>query len=151
RPYTLEDGSLFEMGCFGLCACPIVDAPLRGTFDLRHIGYDGLFDHYAVENVQWVIGAKDPIARVVGSGEYQVGGEFALQQQLTLDLSVNGGAKQHFDSGRVSGGGEFPKIDIASSLHQMKSCYDSVFVVKASPDVADVEPVTFGLSPVAPN
>jgi len=38
---------------------------------------------------------------IVGSGDYKIGGEVALRQQMTLDLQVWGGPVQHFASGVV--------------------------------------------------
>ncbi|TMQ57882.1 MAG: T9SS type A sorting domain-containing protein [Candidatus Eisenbacteria bacterium] len=70
--------------------------------------------------------------RILGSGTYKVGGEFAVQQQMSLELSVGGGAPQHFDSGLVTGGGEFPRININVSLHQNKACIDTVIHVDAT-------------------
>jgi len=80
-----------------------------------------------------------------------VGGEFAITQQLTLDLSANGGPARHFDSGVVAGGGGFPKIDATVSLHQEAACFDTVIHVVAapiSPTGVDGEPaLSFACAP----
>jgi len=127
-PYSLAKGSTFGWGCFGACACPIIERPLTGSFTLRDLGFDGLFERYAVLDARF-----DGEVRLAGAGTYRVGGEFAITQQLTLDLSANGGPIQHFDSGIVPGGGGFPKIDATVSLHQQAACYDTVIHVVAAP------------------
>jgi len=127
-PYSLAKGSTFAWGCFGACACPIIERPLTGSFTLRDLGFDGLYERYAVLDARFDAGLL-----LTGTGIYKVGGEFAITQQLTLDLSANGGPIQHFDSGVVPGGGGFPKIDATVSLHQQAACFDTVIHVVAAP------------------
>lgn len=153
--YALGTDSRFETGCFGPCLCPVLFQSLRGTFELRHIAFDGLFDRYAVSAVQWSLPQATPPVAIRGSGTYKVGGEFAIQQQLSLDLTVGANAPQHFDSGLVSGGG-FPKILIDISLHRGQACIDTVMHVQAAPDPpAAVEESTGGITSrlvsIAPN
>ncbi len=83
-------------------------------------------------NVRWraTIFGKD--ASITGSGTYRVGGEFAVEQQLALDLAIGGDPPRHFDSGLVPGGGEFPKIATTISLHS-QTCFDTVIDVRAAP------------------
>ncbi len=154
-PYALDDSSTFEWGCFGPCACPVLEAPLRGTFDLRRQAPDPLFEHYAVTNVMWKVPAVDGGLIITGSGEYKVGGEFAVQHELSLDLVVGDHSPQHFDSGLVIGGGEFPRIDIEISVHGMQSCRDTVMNVHATPTTAGVADRgalrAFGIERVSPN
>src|SRR5437016_13893593 len=86
----------------------------------------------AVTDVNWLvsIGGTDTI--VTGSGTYKFGGEFALQQQLSLDLQVGGDKVQHFDSGLVTGPAPFPDIKVTISANG-QVCFDTVFEVTASP------------------
>jgi len=58
-------------------------------------------------------------------------GEFALQQQLSLDLQVGGDKVQHFDSGLVTGPAPFPEIKATISVNG-QVCFDTVFEVSAS-------------------
>ena len=137
--YVLSSESRYMTGCFGMCACPVIlTSGLKGTFDLRHVGFDGLYDNYDVLNVRWT--AQDTTATISmqGSGTYRVGGEVAIQQQMKLDLTVGGGAPLHFDSGLVSGGGSFPRITIDISLHQNTACKDTVMHVDADDPVSAV-------------
>ena len=131
-PYSLAKGSTFGWGCFGLCACPVIERPLTGSFTLRDLGFDGLYQRYLVLDARFGATTEGPL-RLTGSGTYRVGGEFAITQQFVLDLSANGGPVQHFDSGVVPGGGGFPKIDATVSLHQQAACFDTVIHVVAAP------------------
>ncbi len=129
--YRLGKKSLFVQGCFPPCLCPVFfEKPVVGTFRLHFKGYDGLFAHYAVTDVDWKV--IDLERHLTGSGHYKVGGEFAAQHQLTLDLSTNGGEPEHFDSGLVMGGTEFPAIDIDVSIHG-QYCFDTAIRVQARP------------------
>jgi len=153
---ALGPDSRFETGCFGPCLCPVLFQALRGTFELKHVGFDGLFENYTVSSVQWSLPeATTPVA-IRGKGTYKVGGEVAVQQQLILDLTVGANAPQHFDSGLVSGQNGFPKILIDVSLHRGQACIDTVLHVQAAPDPpASVEESAGGiisrLVGVAPN
>lgn len=137
--YELQDESMIEIGCQGPCACPVMTSgPIEGRFVLTPIETGGdPFDRYAVTDVDWVV--NDPVGYTfVGGGEYKVGGEVALQHQMILDLSVNGGPPQHFDSGLVGGGSNFPAIDISLAVNEF-FCWDSVLVVSAAPTVVSVD------------
>jgi hypothetical protein len=138
--YALEEASTFDYGCFEICACPIVTQRLRGRFELKPAGVDPLFAYYEVTNLKWqVFGWDHQRVDITGSGKYRVGGEFAAQHQLALDLKVGDQPEQHFDSGLIQGGGEFPKIDIQVSIHLEKTCFDTVINVVAVPVTAGVE------------
>ena len=132
--YRLNQDSSFQQGCFPPCLCPIlIPASVKGTFVLTPTGFDGLFNTYAVTDVNWVVsnGGTDMI--VTGSGTYKIGGEFALQQELSLDLQVGSNMVQHFDSGLVAPGAKpFPNINVTISVHG-QVCFDKVFAVSASP------------------
>jgi hypothetical protein len=114
--------------------CPVlVEAGLTGTFELRQSKTDPLYTYYDVRDVRWKVpDAVKPIT-IVGSGTYRRGGEVAITEQLTLDLSFDGGPAQHFDSGLRPPGASFPEIDTRISLHG-EFCHDSVLVVDATPD-----------------
>lgn len=149
--HVLEDGSLFAFGCFDLCACPVTDVPLKGAFVLTRLAPDPLFDRYQVSEVNWIVQGPGGPVPITGSGSYKVGGEFAVQHQMTLDLVVGGEASKRFDSGVVLGGGEFPRIAIQVRLHLSPACMDTVITVRATPAVAGIEPGPRGLPAVTPN
>ena len=132
--YKLDKNTLFERGCFAPCECPVWESTrVRGTFVLTHVAFDGLFDNYLVTDVHWLDvqanGSKLPIK---GSGTYKVGGEFAVQQQLSLDLSVGADPVTHYDSGLVTGPSDFPRIDMTISING-GYCFDTVITVRSRP------------------
>jgi len=141
RTYALEKTSAYETGCFGPCLCAVISQRLQGTFDLTYAGYDGLYDNYVVKNVQWSLPDGTADLPIRGSGTYRVGGEFAITQEMNLDLTIGDKAPRRFASGVVSGGGSFPSIQIQMSLHAM-ACTDTVIDLSASPlQVSGVPPV----------
>ncbi len=143
--YRLESAAAFETGCFAMCDCPVSTEPLAGTFALRHLEFDGLFDVYEVSDVQWMLPRTPQPVAITGSGTYRVGGEFAIQERLSLDLTIDGNEPRHFDSGLLAGGGEFPRIEIVISLNGLVTCTDSVFDVRAAsatPTSYEVFPAT---------
>ncbi len=132
--YSLSPGTTFQEGCIGPCLCPVsLSETVTGTFLLVPAGSDPLFTHYNLVEISWtVFDFSDRIShRITGQGAYKVGGEFALQHQLTLDLSIDGGDSQHFDSGLAAGGSEFPSLSI--SVSRGTSCFNIWMDIKASP------------------
>jgi hypothetical protein len=131
--YELTGASTFQRGCFDPCNCPITEQmPLVGTFKLSRVGFDGLFQVYSISDVSWDVNSSYLPLHVSGSGTYRVGGEFALMHRLELDLKVDGEAAEHFDSGLIPGGGNFPSIHAVVSVNDMV-CYDTVITVDARP------------------
>jgi hypothetical protein len=131
--YRLDKDSTFQRGCFEPCLCPIMErAVVRGTFVLTPAGSDPLFSNFKITDVNWTVAFGDPELRVTGSGTYSIGGEFALEQRLVMDLKVGDGPVEHFDSGRVFGEARFPAINIGISIHG-RYCFDTVIEVNASP------------------
>ena len=124
------------------------DAFSQRAFEAR------LFYDYDVLDVRWLIPGPGDSLDVTGYGTYRVGGEFANQEQLTLNLAIAGGAPRTYDSGIVTKANEFPVIDldIASSGF---SCFDTVFAVHASPQGVTGTPggpaLGFGIVSVQPN
>jgi hypothetical protein len=107
-------------------------APLRSILVERRTTEPSLFREFAVIFVDWKLERGDEVVPITGSGRYSVGGEFAVQQRMELDLRVGDGPAQHFDSGLVAGGGEFPEIDVRISVNQ-QVCFDTVIDILASP------------------
>lgn len=131
--YKLNEGSTYQTGCFSPCLCAVhLEQPLKGTFKLSPTGSDGLFQFYEVTDASWVTSIGGADLRIAGTGTYQVGGEFAVQQRLTLELSINGGNPIHFDSGLVLTNSEFPDITVTISINGIY-CHDTVIVINASP------------------
>jgi hypothetical protein len=131
HPYALLPESTFPQGCFSPCRCPLfAPQPISGTFALVDLPQDPLFTEFAVVGVDWLIaGAPDTPGTPVRD---RVGGEFAVQQRLHLDVRVGDGDVTSFDSRLVVGGGEFPRIDIVTSVNGFY-CFDRVIDLHAVP------------------
>jgi hypothetical protein len=135
--YRLDKGSDYEQGCFGACLCPVlISTGAAGTFVLTPTGFDGLFNNFNVTEINWIISINGTDTFVTGAGTYKVGGEFAVQQELSLDLKVGDNAVQHFDSGLVGATVPYPGIDVTISINGM-TCFDTVFHVVTSPVPVD--------------
>jgi hypothetical protein len=131
--YELNKGSSFQQGCFPPCLCPVmIRAPVSGTFLLIPTGFDGLFYTYAVTNVAWSVPFAGSNMVVTGNGSYKIGGEVALEQELSLELQLGGGKEEHFDSGLVGDVAPLPEIDVVISTNR-QVCFDTVFNLDASP------------------
>ncbi len=144
--FRLLENSTFQRGCFPPCICPLMEpVPAAGTFVLEPLGFDGLFHQFLVSEVNWTVSA--PELSITGSGTYRVGGEFASQHRLMLELQVGDEPLQHFDSGLVAGGSSFPVLDIVVSVSQLY-CYDTVFELHAAPALQiDVDDGVAGRQP----
>jgi hypothetical protein len=148
--YHLDMGT-FEHGCFEICDCLRQVSKMSGTFDLRHLSDDPLYSNYAVESVSWEAPEASGQRVITGGGTYQVGGEVALQERMILDLSIDGGAPRRYDSGWVSGGGDFPRITIAMRIRQPPVCMDTLLSITASPGTLGIDPPIGGIPRMHPN
>ena len=100
--YSIGNEAKFEWGCFAPCECPVISRqPVKGTFRLIKTGSDPLFDRYAVADVDWRVADSSVPSRITGRGTYRRGGEVAIQEQLTLELSFDGGRPTRKDQ-RIS-------------------------------------------------
>ena len=137
RLYRLEKSSIFQRGCFAPCMCPVLaETPLSGTFVLKRTGSDWLYDYYAVTNIRWLASLEGVPTRITGSGTYRIGGEFAVDQILELDLTVGEEPVQHYTSGRVLVSAGFPRIAVTISINGMY-CHDTVMSIVSEP-ITDV-------------
>jgi N-acetylneuraminic acid mutarotase len=130
--YRLLSGSTFSRGCFPPCLCPIFTTDsIQGTFVLTFTRMDGLFDYYAITDVNWTVTIVGQERRISGSGLFQIGGEFALQQRLRLDLTMEGQTNT-FDSGLVPTVDLGPEIDAIVSVHRLV-CLDTAIKIHSRP------------------
>lgn len=135
--YRLDKGTDYQQGCFPPCLCPIMfQEGVKGTFVLTPAGVDPLFTNYTVTGISWMVTLGGTDTFVSGSGTYRIGGEFALEQELTLDLKVGDNPVERFTSGRVIGPAPFPAIAITISRNN-QTCFDTVFRIQASPAPTD--------------
>src|SRR5882672_6878222 len=132
--YRLDDGATFQRGCFAPCACPVMEqGAVKGKFRLTPSSSDPLFQYYAVTDVEWkALLPNGTLLPIRGSGTFKIGGEFAIQEQLSLDLIVGDDPVQHFDSGVVAPRVSFPILDLTISIHGVY-CFDTVIQVRARP------------------
>jgi hypothetical protein len=129
--YMLEAPSAYSKGCFDPCACPVTYQPMSGQLVLEHVNTDPFFRHYTLRDIDWKVGPGAAL-HLTGSGEYRVGTEFPSHHRMIVELSVNGGPVQHYDSGLVAGGADFPQIRIEVAANGF-ACFDTVLTVHAIP------------------
>ena len=136
RPYKLSESSQFQTGCFTICDCAVFSRAMGGTFGLELVAPGPLFDEYRVHDVRWFLDDPTAAPTITGSGTYRLGGEVAVQHQMVLDLSIDGGPVVRFDSGLVTTTNGFPSIEIRIPLHGDSACVDTVLVIHAAPMAA---------------
>jgi hypothetical protein len=129
---TLTPESTYTTGCVEPCFCPAQVFPaVSGTLTFRLSDSNTLFSTYDVEADLTVPG--DPPRSLKGAGTYKVGGEFAIVQEMALDLSTNGGPVERFQSGSVPGGVDFPEaLEISVSVQQ-GVCFATAVAISAKP------------------
>jgi hypothetical protein len=89
--YTLLPDSLMVDSC-PVCGRPDILVPIHGTFQLRLIEENPLFSTYAWEGISWAGGSfNNPTYKIVGQGTYQLGGEVAVLQDLSLQVYIDNG------------------------------------------------------------
>src|SRR5258705_12304345 len=83
--YALTKGSPSSCACFPPCLCPVFETDeLSGVFRLTQLPNTtgSPFTEYAVKDVRWRVKKLGQVVPVTGSGTYERGGEFALEQRL---------------------------------------------------------------------
>ena len=89
--YQLLPGSYLIDDC-PPCGRPTLREAMIGTFDLRLVEENPLFSKFVMENITLTSGSVAGRAhKIVGKGMYQVGGEVALVQDMTLEVSIDDG------------------------------------------------------------
>jgi hypothetical protein len=146
--YELHSPSQRLWGCHAPCACPEIAAPTSGTFRLVEVARGPLFNSYALADINWMVAGVP--GRWTGSGLYRVGGEFAVTHELVLDVEA-GGVAYHYESGRIPGGGDFPRIDISAAAETV-GCFHDVLEIHTAPASESVdEDVVLGRLQASPN
>ncbi len=134
--YRLGYPSTYQEGCWDPCDCPIIEPqPLRGSFALVELADHGTVIEYGVVNADWrVLSAfEPPSSRFDGFGRYtRISGVAGWIHRMELELSVDGEALTHFDSGLVNGSNAFPSIEILLSMNGLY-CYDIALDIDARP------------------
>lgn len=132
--YRLTANSGYQWGCVaGPCDCATRGpVPVIGTFDLELQQSGPLYTDYRLTNIVWYIDLPEGRTRLAGDGMYRVGGEVAVVEQLELTLTSPDGTVRHFDSGLVSGGWQFPRIDVQTFVTGSE-CVEAAIHVVAEP------------------
>jgi hypothetical protein len=136
--YALGPGTTFFQGCVGLCLCPgLITDDVAGSFRLVERPTDPTepFRFFEVRNVRWDVGLGERSLVITGDGHYVNHTPVSEEHQLVLDLQIDGGSVQRFDSGLVPGGSEFPEIAI--SISTGAPCFDTVIDLRALPVSAE--------------
>jgi hypothetical protein len=145
-PYSLNNTSTHQVGCWPPCLCPLQSPqPIGGTFALVPIPPSSpstvpvQTTEYAVVNVRWnVLSPTTVVQSYRGFGFYRwnVPGPWAAPipgHHMFVDLRTSlTGDLIHFDSGIVPTPVMLPNIDITMSINGMV-CFDTVIDLQASP------------------
>jgi len=92
--YRLTPASTYQDGCFDPCACPVqLRGGLIGAFKMTPAPPDPLYRIFQISDLNLFV--PEYGTWVTGTGTYKVGGEFALTQELSLDLKVADRDVQH--------------------------------------------------------
>lgn len=132
--YELAEGSDYYQGCVDPCMCPVQQvSEVTGTFDLAPLTPTPLFTRYSVTDIHWtVVDAQRRIVHsITGNGIYEIGGEVARMQQMTLFLSIDGKKPVTFDSGLIPEQIQSP--DIAIKVTHGTTCYQTWMTLNANP------------------
>jgi hypothetical protein len=84
--YSLLEGSVLVDDCY--CGRPTIEIPMRGTFNLTLLDNNPLFARYELRDISFVATNEFQAYAVTGSGVYQIGGEVALVQDLSLTVEI---------------------------------------------------------------
>lgn len=130
--YRLTSESFYEEGCYDPCMCPILHGDdLNGRFVLVPRGVEDGFLVHSVSNISLKVSGRNR-ATATGSGTYRISLDRPQLQRMELDLTLDGGEPQRFDSGLVAVEHPFPGIDITVSMNGMY-CWDTVFSIRSTP------------------
>lgn len=132
--YVLAPDSAWVEGCIeGPCLCPVSQGPLSGRFNLVELPtlQPGPARHFEISAIRWWIGTGPDAREVTGRGFYTTSAPVLDDQQLVLELEIDGDPVGTIDSGVVPGGLAFPRIDIQALT--AGSCFQSGVILRAAP------------------
>lgn len=85
--YRLFEGAYFMNDC-PICDRVPIQEPMRGGFDLVLMEENPLFSRYLLRDINLTSSLSGFARKITGHGSFQIGGEVALRQQMTLELTV---------------------------------------------------------------
>lgn len=98
-----------------ICGRPTILAPMSGSFSLRLLESNLLFTRYALENISFTAGGSFRTYVIRGNGTFQIGGEVALLQTMSLEVQIDDGVSNklcYFTSASPIVNRLWPMIDI---------------------------------------
>ncbi|MBX3356955.1 MAG: hypothetical protein KF745_00860 [Phycisphaeraceae bacterium] len=133
--YTIAPSSKYFQGCIAPCQCIVVYLDdLRGSFALRYTHSDPVFDYYDVDRA--VLDTPALQWRYTGEGTLRIGGEVAVVQSLSLDLSLADNPPANFQG--AASGAPAGTVSVQISMNDL-DCYDTLFTIEARPCRADID------------
>jgi hypothetical protein len=109
--YALLDGSTLTDDC-PVCGRPTIIVPVKGTFVLALREQNPLFTTYDMLELGFSPLSGAPEYEVTGTGTYEIGGEVALVQRMSLKVQIGQVSGIDLESGDVPPGQPWPKIEI---------------------------------------
>ncbi len=89
--FTLLTGLAFFEDC-EICGGPTFLLPMQGTFDFSFLGTTNWYDYFAITNIDFSFTDQNGTAsHISGRGTCTVGGDFALQEWVNLELTLSNG------------------------------------------------------------
>ena len=133
--YQLVEPSSLQEGCVDPCACLLeMHRPISGSFSLLPLERSQWYDQFAVLDIRWSAYAQGAPMRtgfpVTGAGLYQVGGDFALEERLALDLIIDAQGVKRLEGSRAAGSIDFPNA-INVPISTDTACFETAIDVHA--------------------
>lgn len=133
--YQVLPSSTFQQGCFAPCMCPVsIEMPATGSFKIIEINPERFRENrYSLDDINWTVQDSNGhvLHAITGFGVYRIGGDFALMNQLELEISIDNGPFMHLDSGMLIPRAQFPAISI--SLDTGTQCFNTLLDITAAP------------------
>src|SRR5437899_3367261 len=87
--YRLLEGSTLIDDCL-ICARPTILQPMRGSFRLVLLQDFPPFTRYELREISFLAGSSNNATyKVLGEGTYQISGEVAVLQDMTLQVGLS--------------------------------------------------------------
>jgi hypothetical protein len=104
---------------------------MSGSFSLRLLDSNSLFSRYALENISFSAGGGFRTYIISGRGTFQIGGEVALLQTMSLQLQIDDGVSNklcYFTSASPTVNRRWPMIDV--SLDQTNGTFVQTYSLR---------------------
>jgi hypothetical protein len=108
--YKVVEGNYLVDDC--RCGKPAIMIPVQGTFTLVPSAVDPLFEYFFVRGLRLAGTAAAASIPVVGAGTYRRGGEVAIVEEMTLNVTIGERSGVTVASGLVAPQTAAPWIEI---------------------------------------